>query len=153
MELRSLTDRLQRAEPWLDLGNVYRGEQQSSRLSKLWFLQEKSKCLCPNGPGAETTLESEREEVAEQKEKNGHEVPQQNQSRAELEEQPLQTGKERPAGDERETKHRKGKGSDLNPVSGEGRSPTERLMDSNVGKDVSDMSSSSDLIKKTLGLP
>lgn len=91
-------------EPWLDLGNVYRGEQQSGAWSKLWFLQEKSKCLCPNGPGAETTLESEREEVAEQKEKNGHEVPQQNQSRAELEEQPLQTGKERPAGGERDTR-------------------------------------------------
>lgn len=52
-----------------------------------------------------------------------------------------------------ETKHRKGKGSDLNPVSGEGRSPTERLMDSNVGMDVSDMSRSSDLNKKALGLP
>lgn len=92
------------AEPRLDLGNIYRGEQQSGAWSRLWFLQEKTKCLCPNGPGAETTLESEREEVAEQKEKNGHEVPQQNQSRAELEDQPLQTGKERPAGGERDTR-------------------------------------------------
>lgn len=93
------------AERWLGQGNVYRGGPKSNGPVEIQQkLLEKSKGSCPNGPRAEATLESEREEVAEQKEKNGHEVPQQNQSRAELEEQLLQTGKKRPAGAKRDTR-------------------------------------------------